>query len=375
MKLRVPTAVLLDAVAHGASVAAAKSPKAVLECVALRADAKSGLSLEATDLDVALRCRIAEAAVEEEGAVAVSASRLLAVLREVGEPETTLLERDGSLAIDTGRSRFRIREESLEDFPEIPFLTQGAITTLPGNVLREMIRRTTFATAKEAGRFALHGVLFRLHQGRLELVATDGRRLARVVHGLNGKDEKPGKGGKSAEVKVIVGPKGLSLLDRILGPEPGDVAVAVQDRQVLFRVGETLVVSRLIDGTFPAYEDVIPKGPAKVFTTAAGELSAALRRASLLTTKDAISVQFDVTAGQLTVRSRAVEVGEAEVEVAVTYEGPAEKLGFNPAFLLEALKVMDPARAIRFEFTTGKAPGKLSDGEDFVYVVMPIALE
>jgi DNA polymerase-3 subunit beta len=369
MKVRVPTPHLVEAVGHGASVAAPKSPKPVLECVALKADKKSGLSLEATDLDVGLRLRLKDAAVEEEGTVVVPANRLLAVLREVQEPETTMTEREGGLLVETGRSRFRIRTESAEEFPELPYPGGDSVIALPGDAFRTMIRRTIFATAKEAGRFALHGVLFRLADGRLELVATDGRRLARATRALDGKKPKSAK-----EVKVILGPKGLALLDRTMGETP-EVTVAVHERQALFQVGEALVISRLIDGTFPAYEDVIPKTAPKVFRLSAGDFAAGLRRASILTTRDSVSVQFDVSPKTLTIRSRAVEVGEAEVALEVDYDGQPERLGFNPTFLQDALKVMDPAAQVRFEFSTGKAPGKLSDDENYVYVVMPIALE
>jgi DNA polymerase-3 subunit beta len=179
----------------------------------------------------------------------------------------------------------------------------------------------------------------------------------------------------AAEVRVIVGPKALAALDRAMGSEPGEVTVGVQDRQVLFRVGSTLVISRLIDGTFPAYEDVIPRVTPNRFEVGVADFTAALRRASILTTRDAVSLQFDVAPGLLTIRSRAVEVGEAEVEVPVRYEGPGDRLGFNPVFLLDVLKVMDPARDVRFEFSSSKSPGKLTDGDDYVYVVMPIALE
>jgi DNA polymerase-3 subunit beta len=367
MRVRVPTPALLEAVGHGAAVAAAKSTKPVLECVTIRANPKTGVSLEATDLDVGIRLHIPDAVVEEEGAVVVPAARLLAVVREVGEPETPLVEKDGAIAVDTSRSRFRIRTETLEEFPELPYMAEQGSHHVPGALLRGMIRRTVFATAKEAGRFALHGVLFKIAGEQLELVATDGRRLAKATGTLEKKSTK--------EIRVIVGPKGLSLLDRVMGSQPGDVSLAVQERQVLFRVGEALVISRLIDGTFPAYEDVIPKATTHHFEVPVADFAAALRRASLLTTRDAVSVQFDVTPGLLTVKSRAVEVGEAEAEVPITYDGPSEKLGFNPVFLMDALKVMDPAKRVRFDFTNGKAPGKLSDGDDFTYVVMPIALE
>jgi len=367
MKVTLPTQTLLDAVGHGASVAATKSPKPVLECIALRADATTGLALEATDLDVGIRIHLPDAEVAEEGALIVPANRLLGVVREVDEETVTLVEEDGSLVLGTGRSHFRIRGEDAEAFVDLPSFPADGGLTVPGDLLRNMIRRTVFATAKEAGRYALHGVLFQIKKDRLELVATDGRRLARATREI-------GKGG-GRDMKVIVGPKGLSLLDRVMGADAGEVAVALEERQVLFRIGSTLIVSRLIDGTFPAYEDVIPATSETGFTVGVSDFGAALRRASLLTTRDAQSVQFDIGSQQLTIRSRAPEIGEARVEVPVDYDGPSRQLGFNPGFLSEALKVMDGEAEVRFEFTDGKSPGRLSDGTDYVYVVMPIALE
>ncbi len=367
MKVTLPTSVLLDAIGHASAVAASKSPKPVLECVALRADATTGLSLEATDLDVGLRLHLPDVEVIEEGELVVPAARLLAVARESDDEETTLVGHDGNLTLDTERSHFRIRGEDPEGFPVIPTFEDEGVIRLPGDVLRSMIRRTVFATAKEAGRYALHGVLFRVSGDRLELVATDGRRLARAVKTLDAPAER--------DLKVIVGPKGLSLLDRVMGPQVGEVAVSLEDRQVLFQIGGTLVISRLIDGTFPAYEDVIPKATTGAFTLGVGEFAGALRRASLLTTRDAMSVQFDIDDDLLKILSRAPEVGEARVEVPIRYDGGKRLLGFNPAFLGEALKVMDTDGEVRFEFTDAKAPGKLTDGDDYVYVIMPIALE
>ena len=367
MKVSLATRALLDAVGHAAAVASTKSPNPILECVALRAVRAKGLTVEATDLDVGISLQLSDAKVSEEGTLVVPATRLLSILREVDQEETTLTEVDGSLAIQSGRNHFRVRGEDARNVAELPVYPSSGGIKLPAAELKAMIRRTAFATAKEAGRFALHGVLFRVNEKTLELVATDGRRLARATHTL------PAAVGK--EVKVIVGPKALSLLERLVPDDAGDLSVALQERQVMFRVNGALVISRLIDGTFPVYEDVIPKASPKGFRTEAGALATALRRAALLTTREALSVQVDVSHDLVTLRSRAAEVGEAKVELPVTYDGPAERLGFNPGFLLDALKVMEPQAEVRFEFSSGKSPGKLSDGDDYVYVVMPIALE
>lgn len=367
MKVKLSTQMLLNALGQTSTVAPTKSTKPVLECVSLRVPGDGGLLLEATDLDVAVRIHLADVEVEEEGALAIPAARLLAVVREVGDEETTLVGEGQDLHVDSRGGHFRIRGEDVEQYPVIPsFPTDGGLS-LPGDVLRSMIRRTVFATAKEAGRYALHGVLVKVTGDCIEFVATDGRRLARAVRTLDSSSAK--------DLKVIVGPKGLSLLDRAMGEQPGEVLVALESRQVLFQVGGTVIVSRLIDGTFPAYEDVIPKACRAWIDLPVEDFSGALRRAALLTTRDASSVQFDIGPGLLTIRSRAPEIGEACVEMAIPYDGERQHLGFNPAFLVEGLKVMAPDRPVRFEFTDAKAPSKFTDGDAYVYVVMPIALE
>jgi len=369
MKLTAPTAAFAEAAAHAAAVAASKSPKRVLECVAVRAERGEGVRLEATDLDVALRIRVPAADVSEEGTAVVPAARFLSVLREVREKDVTVSGTDrGGISIESEGCQFQILGEDAQEFPVLPSFpaSTGALRVTAG-ALREMIRRTAFATAREAGRYALHGVLFRVSGGVLDLVATDGRRLARATHRL----DTP----TASEVKAIVGPKCLSLLDRIVVDDTAAIEVALEERQILFRSGDVLLAARLIDGVFPSYEEVIPKPSKRGFGLPAGDLAVALRRASLLTSREAQSVQMDIAPQRLTISSRASEVGEAKVDVKVPYDEAPERLGFMPNLLLDALKVMDPAKPVRFEFSSPKAPGRLTDKDDYVYVVMPVSVE
>jgi DNA polymerase-3 subunit beta len=366
MRFTVPTSALLEAASYASTVVATKSPKRILECVALRASRKGGVEIEATDLDVALRLKLSDAKVEEEGTAVVPAARLVSVLREVGQKEVTLVGSEGRLEIDTPDCHFRLNGDDPAQFPVLPEFPASGVFRVPFGVLRGMIRRTVFATAKEAGRFALHGVQFRVAGGDLELVGTDGRRLARAKHALAAPT--------SGEVKVIVGAKALGLVERLAADEGTPVEVALEERRVLFRTPGTLLAARLLDGAFPSYEDVIPKPSARGFGVKVDSMATALRRASLLTTREAQSVQMHFEAKRLTISSRAPEVGEAKVSVDIPYEEAPERLGFNPSFLLDALKVMDPQRDVRFEFSSSKAPCRLTDGEDYVYVVAPLSV-
>ena len=367
MKATIPTRTFTDAVGHAAAVASGKSPKPILECVALRADPKTGLILEATDLDVGIRIQVADAKVTKGGTLVIPASRLLSICREINEDETRIEEHDGGIRVKTGGSQFQVRGEVAEEWSTLPAFPEGSGIALPGALLQDMVRRTSFATAKEAGRFALQGVQFQAAGKKLEMVATDGRRLAKSTAALPKK--------VPADVQAIIGPKSLQLVERLVAATGADVHMALEDRQALFQVGSALVISRLIDGTFPSLDGVIPAKSEYAFESTAAEFAGGLRRASLLTTRDAMSVEFHLEPGSLVIRSRARDVGEAKVELPVSYEGSAQRVGFNPAYLQDALKVMEPGSKIRFEFSSPKSPGKLSDCDEYTYVVMPINLE
>lgn len=367
MRFSIATAPLLDAVGQAAGVAAAKSPKRILECVAIRAKKGEGVSIEANDLDVSIRIQLPDARVEDEGVVVVPAARLMSVLREVapGASELTLVSADQRLDIDTKDCHFRIHGDNPDEFPAIAPFPAAGVQTLPLSTLRGMIDRTIFATAREPGRFALHGVQVRFGASEVEFVATDGRRLARV--------QQATPKGPASDLRVIVGTKPLSLVGRLSNAADSQIDLAIEERRIFFRSGTTLLSSRLIDGSFPPYEQVIPVSTGKGFDVKAGDFATALRRASLLATKDMQSVAMDFSTEKLTITSRSPDVGEAKVEMKIPYTDTAERLGFNPLFILDALKVLDPLRDVRFEFTNPKSPGKLTDGQGYVYVVMPVS--
>lgn len=371
MRVTVPTSRLLDAVGHAAYVAAVKSTKPIYECVALRADPATGLSIEATDLDVAVRIHVDESRTDTPGSVALSAARLLAIVREIEEDRTTFAATERGIEIATAGSRFTVRHEDVEDFPALPRFPAEASVRVPSADLRDMVRRTAFATAKDAGRFALHGVQMRIASGRMRLVGTDGRRMASIERELPTLDGV-------APLSLLIGPKALLLLDRVLGSGlHGDVEIALVERQIMARSANTFVTSRMIDGSYPDVDAVIPRATAHNLRVGVAPLAAALRRVTLLTTREARSIEANIEPGLMRLRSRAPELGEAQSEIEVTYDGPALRLGFNSIYVAEALKAMGPAAEITIGLgaNAAKDPLRLTDSDDYVYVLSPVPLE
>lgn len=369
MRVTAPTGHLLDAIGHAAAVASTKSTKPQMECVLLEATDGKTLYAIASDLDVGVRIAVPDAQIEDPGHVAVSAARLLSICREVEEDETVLVSRGDDLEIGTAGSRFRIRCESADEFPVPPKFPDVSAVQIDADVLREMVRRTAFAAARDAGRFALHGVQMQVGAGKVRMVATDGRRLAQMERAIEGKTPPE-------NITLLVGPKALVLLERALGAGVGvAVDLALHERLLLLRSGNLEMASRLIDGSFPAVDGVIPRNPPLSLFVTAAAWAAGLRRAALLTTKDSASVEVEAEGNVMRIRSRARELGQADVEVAIRYDGTPVRVGLNPAYVQDVLKVMDPASEVRVGLTDGKAPLRISDCDEYVYVVSPVSLE
>ena len=221
--------------------------------------------------------------------------------------------------------------------------------------------------------FAYSGVLFKRDGKRLELVATDGRRLALARANLTGQAEKEAK-----PVSCIVPTKALSMLLKLIGDPEEQVAIAITDNQIVFSLGgRAILFSNLVEGAFPPYEDAIPRDQDKKVTFDRDVLASAVRRAAVLTNEESrgVRMSFSGKDKRLELASRAPEMGEAEIKVDVAaYEGTDIEIGFNPAFIIDALKVMNEPQVI-MELKAPSKPALIKSGQDFMYVVMPVALQ
>ncbi len=388
MKVICDRSSLLEAVNLVSSVAATRSPRLQLTCVHLIASNSgdgSHLDLQATDADISLSIRLHQVEVQEPGNSLIPADKLRQIISaEDNESTLTLQAKNQDLTITGNDAHFKILGHDPQEFPTIPqFSTTIAEnsaslkTTMSQQAgeLATIISRTLFATARENSRYAINGVLFRSEGKYMEMVATDGRRLAlsRTSTASN----------NDSAVSCIIPTKALALLQKIIHEPEEPIQIAITENQILFCFGDSpqdshaTLCSNLVEGTFPPYEDVIPKDQDKKITFQKDLLSSAVKRAALLTNEESRGVRLAFNADKKTLElsSRAPEMGEARVSLELNdYEGDDIEIGFNPAFITDALRVL-PDQQVVMELKAANKPGLIKAGNDFVYVIMPVNLQ
>lgn len=388
MKVICDRGALLDAVNLMSGVVAQRTPRPQLTCVKITAkkQGKAGeLTMSATDAEVALRLVTNQVDVQQPGEILIPADKLRQIVSaEDADPTLTIESEGDSCEIRGSDARFKILGYPAAEFPPIPDFekvvagTDGAkakaVFTQPAGVLSSMIAKTLFATARENSRYAINGVLLRREGKKFEMVATDGRRLALCRQTTSEKD--------AAGVSCIVPSKALSLIQRLIDEPEANIQIAITDSQILFSLGgesgkRAVLTSNLVEGTFPPYEDVIPKDQDKKVVFDRDVLSSAVRRAALLTNEESrgVRMKFSAENKQLELSSRAPEMGEAQINVDLSsYDGTDIEIGFNPTFITDALKVIEQPEVI-LELKAGNKPGLIKSGTDFLYVVMPVNLQ
>lgn len=368
MKVICNRGALLEALMVAGNVVAARTPKPVLQCVKLTA-ADNSLTVAATDLEVAIRYSDNQVQIEQAGEALVPADKLRDIVRESVD-DTLSIEVAGDNANIRGQdSHFKIFTQKPSDFPPVPDFEGEAQFQVPGGQLKQLIGQTLFAAAKESTRYAFNGVLVVAKAKKISLVSTDGRRLAMAKGDLSAGDKLDKEG-----VKAIVPTKALNLMDKLIDDPEEQVSFQVRENQVIFHTSSATLTSNLVEGTFPPYEDVIPKDTDKKMTAATADFLSAIRRAALLTTEESKGVRMAFSKKGLVLTSRSPESGEATINFPCKYEGADVEIGFNPQFLTEALRVVD-SDEISLDLTAANRPGLLKGGANFLYVIMPVNLQ
>ncbi|MCC7409280.1 MAG: DNA polymerase III subunit beta [Phycisphaeraceae bacterium] len=367
MKLICDRGSLVDALGQVSGVIVSRTPKPVLACVKLEADANGSLTLSATDMEVAVHLSTTKVEVQSAGTAVVPADKLGQIVRESLDPTLTLELEGSALHVRGQDSHFKVFGYPAEEFPPVPEFPGEEDFQISAAELGTLVQQTIYATARENSRYAINGVLVEREGNKLSVVATDGHRLALA------------KGDCSARQKdsrtAIVPTKALNLLLRLMDDPEQTVRVKVADNQVLFAIDSAVLSSNLVEGNFPPYKDVIPRDGDKKATIAADGLASGLRRAALLTNEESKGVKLAFGPDGLVLSSRAPEMGEAEIKVDLPrYEGEAIEIGFNPQYILDALKVVK-AEQVQLDLRAANKPGVLRTGPNFLYVIMPVNLQ
>lgn len=330
-----------------------------------------GLRFTATDMDLSVRASV-QADVARDGQATLPAKRLFSILRELPSGEVSFEVNDQRAAtIQTAQSRFVLMGMPPEEFPAFPDPVDGVEIVMPQSELSNMLRRTSYAASTDETRQALNGILFKLAEARLTLVATDGRRLA-LAHA------NVPEAGESV-FETIVPTKAVREIERLLSPK-GQVRLVMAATQAHFAFRDdgaaadrSVLVTRLIDGSFPNYEQVIPSESRFKVVMNRESLLEAMRRVSLLASEKSSSVRLHFRKKSLTVSANTPDVGEAEETIEVEFPGDSVEIGFNPGYLMDPLKNLDSDK-VTLELTDELSPGVLRSSEPFLYVLMPMRL-
>jgi DNA polymerase-3 subunit beta len=287
------------------------------------------------------------------------------MMKELNEGNVTVqVAEDDEAKFQSGSSYFKIIGLPTRDFPPIP-ATEGKFSyRIDQGVLKEMLRKTSYAASLDETRRVLNGVLMAFKSNKLTMVATDGRRLALVDHEV----EFP----EQAETEMILPTKAVNELMRVLLNE-GEVKIYAQKNQVVFEMGTTIMSSKLVDGVYPNYRQVIPGGCDERVTLEREELLRAVRRVSVMTTDKSNAIRLTFSANQLIINITSQEVGEGRETIPVKYAGKEISIVFNPEYVMDPLKNMDDDE-VYFELSDGHSPALLKCSVPFLYVLMPLRL-
>jgi len=365
MKATIERATLLKSLGHVQSVVERRNTIPILSNVLIEAKDDGSIRLMATDLDLQVDESI-QANVSQAGATTVSAHTLFDIVRKLPDgSQVELTAAEGKMQVVAGRSRFNLSTLPRDDFPVI---AEGELPTrfeLPAATLRQIIEKTRFAISSEETRYYLMGIFLHVIDDQLRAAATDGHRLARVTVGKpDGADGMP---------DVIVPRKAVAELYRLLEEVEGSVEISLSPTKVRFGLGSAVLTSKLIDGTFPDYNRVIPTGNDKLLKLDPKSFSAGVDRVSTIASEKTRAVKMAVDRDKITLSVTSPENGVATEEIPADYGNDGLEIGFNARYLLDILGEID-GDTVEVHLADAAAPTLLreNDKSNALYVLMPM---
>lgn len=363
MKFKMTKSALLEGLQRVQNVVSIRGTLPVLSNVLITATKKS-VSLTTTDLDVTVRCTI-EAEVTTEGSTTLPVRRLAGIVRELSDNSISIDINDKDIAqVECGASYFKIIGLPEEEFPPTPKAGGKYGYKLDQGVFREMLRKSAYAASADETRFVLNGVLLSFKNGKLTMVATDGRRLALVEHEV----DFP----KEAEAELILPSKAVSELIHTLADE-GELKIHQKDNQIVFEYGNIMLASKLIEGTYPNYKQVIPAQCVERIAIEREGLLTALKRVSMLTSDTSGATRLTFGKNSLLITANTPDIGEARETLPIKYTGKEITVAFNPDYMMDPLKNLTNDE-VYMELIDELSPGVLKCDIPFLYVLMPMRI-
>jgi DNA polymerase-3 subunit beta len=348
-------------------VVPARTTKEILKNVKLQV-AGGTATLLGTDSETSLRCVVPNIEADSSGEALLPTARVLQILRELGDDTVKVEVTGDAVWIRGGYSEFRLSSEDPAEFPPVASFEEDSYFTLPAGALRQLIRRTVFATDAESTRYALGGVLLELTPERATLAATDSRRLAVV----SAPCQAVGKPAPSTTPPVVPA-KAMTLLDRVLSDAEAEAKIAVHANDMVVQAGGITVCSQLVQGRFPDYRKVVPTNFNATIELVVGPFHSAIRQAQIVTNEESRGVDFTFSKGTLRLSSQAADIGQSKIELPISYDAADVTITFDPRYIADFLRVLEPSTALNFKLIDHESAAVLSTEDHYSYVIMPLS--
>lgn len=370
MKIACDREKLASAFQLAGSVALTRSPKEVLQNVKIEAD-EDRVILMATDMETGIRIDVEGVEVQTPGKALLHVGRVGMILRESNDDQLTF-ESDGSATIVKGQhSEFNLPSMNPDEFPTVVGFEEEKYHELAARLFKEMVKRTAFATDPDSSRFALGGVLLELNGEEVLAVGTDGRRLARV----QGTGKSIG-GHQTSGNATIIPTRSLTLMERSIGDKEEFVQIASRGNDVLLRTGRCTIYSRLVEGRYPNWRQVIPQRDDAVdISMMVGPFYNVIRQAAIVADLETRGLDFEFGDGTLVLTAKTADLGQSRVELPIDYDGEPIKLKLDYRFVSDFLKVLDSNTSFIMNIASSTQPALMTTADGYAYVVMPMAMD
>lgn len=368
MEIKIDRDIFLNGMQKVQGIVESKGTMPILSHVHIATE-KDGILLQATDLEIGIKGFL-PAQVVAAGAVTLNARKLFDILRELPNLEVHLVRGDNDwVNLKCGKAKFRLPGLPASDYPKLPEYSEEALIEFSGKQLKEMIRKTYFAISPDESRQALNGLLLEREKDHVNMVGTDGHRLAFIKRPIKGK-------ASTGEPQGYLLPKKLlSELLKLLEDEDASYTFSVKDNQLAFIHGKEVILSRKIDGKFPNYRQVIPSDNDVRIPVNTQALIHALKRVALLADEKSKMVRFEIEEGLLTLISDNTELGDAREEVEISYKGQDISIGLNAKYVLDILSVVeDEEITLNLKDQNHSCLITLDQDKDYLSIVMPMRL-